>query len=333
MTNPVLVEAVRGGRVESAHRGAAIVVDATGKQVMSFGDGERLIFPRSSVKALQALPLIESGAADALSLTDAELALACASHEGEPEHVATATSMLKKAGIDAHCLACGVHWPTHDKAARALASTGQEPTALHHQCSGKHAGFVCVACSSDDRIEGYESAAHPVQEKVRRALADMTGAPHEATQAAIDGCSIPTYALPLKALALGFARFGTGEGLDAMRAKACARLRKAVAAHPEMVAGPRKFDTKLMQALGARAFVKVGAEGVYSAAIPELGFGIALKCDDGAIRAAEVMMAALIMHLLPLSEAEHHVVAALRTPPIKTWRGAEVGFLRATLPL
>ena len=324
----VLVEVTRGARVESRHVGAAVVVDARGRVVFGVGDTEAAVYPRSAVKALLALPLVETGAADRLGLSDAELALACSSHSGEPEHTAAAASMLAKAGRDAGCLECGTHWPSPDFVARALARSGQEPSALHNNCSGKHAGFICLSCDQGIDPAGYIQPEHPAMRMVTQALAEMTGARLEADNRAVDGCSIPTYAISLQALALGFARFGSGVGLSADRASAAALLRRAVAAHPFMVAGTKRFDTLLMQALGARVFSKTGAEGVFCVALPELGLGVAVKCDDGAGRAAEVATAALVQRFL-----KGGVPESLLNPELVNWNGIKVGELRAVSAL
>lgn len=329
MDNPVLAEVTRGSTVESRHRGAAVVVDADGAVVLALGDVEHPTFPRSAVKALQALPLLESGAADRFGLTPAEIALAVSSHSGEEAHAQTSLAMLKKAGRDAACLECGAHWPMGEAAARALAKAGREPTALNNNCSGKHAGFVCLSCEIDADPAGYVKAGHKVQQAVRAALEEVTGAAHKAELSGIDGCSIPTYAVPLKALALGFARFGSGHGFGPKRAEAARRIREAAAAHPFMVAGTGRFDTRFMEAFGPRAFIKTGAEGVYCGALPELGYGIALKCDDGAGRAAETAMAALIARLLPLNEADELAFAPFRETVLTNWNGIEVGRIRA----
>jgi L-asparaginase II len=272
MENPVLVEVTRGEVIESRHRGALIVMDADGGVVMSAGDVSAPVFPRSAVKALQALPLVEGGFADRFGLSAAEIALCCASHSGEPHHAAASAAMLAKAGHDVSCLECGTHWPTYDKAARAMAAAGALPTALNNNCSGKHAGFVCLSCGLDEDPKGYVAAGHRVQREVRGALIEMTGAAHEPELAGVDGCSIPTYAIPLTAMALGFARFGAGGGKGAAmgpeRVRATQRIRAAAAAHPAMVAGTGRFDTVVMEALGARAFTKTGAEAVFCGAMP-----------------------------------------------------------------
>lgn len=330
MDNPFLVEVTRGHLVESRHRGSVSVVDAEGATVLSIGDVDRRVFPRSAVKALQAMPLVESGIADKYGLTDEEIALACASHSGEPEHVAAAQSMLAKAGQDGGCLECGVHWPMGEAANRALAAKGRSPSALHNNCSGKHAGFICLACGNGQNPKGYVLADHAVQRSVRETLEEITGACHSIDKSGIDGCSIPTYAIKLPSLAFGFARFGTGIGLPGEGKAAAARIRRAVARHPFMVAGTGRFDTRLMECLGERAFVKVGAEGVYCASFPELGYGIALKADDGNSRAAEAMMAGLVLRFLPLSHEERRTIEALAQPVLKNWNGIELGQIRLT---
>lgn len=328
MENPVLVDVLRSSVTESRHRGAIAVIDSEGTTVLSIGDVDEPVFPRSAVKAIQAIPLLVSGAADRYGLNDAEIALACASHSGEHLHAQTAASMLAKAGRDGNCLECGTHWPMGDPAARQLAAEGGQPSALHNNCSGKHAGFVCLACALDADPAGYVREDHVVQESVRAALEELTGASHTADHRGIDGCSIPTYAVPLTSLAYGFAKFGTGTHMSADYARAAARIRSAVAANPFMVAGTGRFDTRVMEALGTSAFLKTGAEGVYCAAFPELGFGVAIKCDDGAGRAAEVMMASIIRRYLRLDEAQDALIASLERPVLRNWNGIEVGNLR-----
>ncbi|TPL01835.1 MULTISPECIES: asparaginase [unclassified Mesorhizobium] len=333
MTNPVLVEVTRGAVVESAHRGAVSIFDADGKPVWEIGDTERPVFPRSAVKAIQALPLVESGAADAYGFGNRELALACASHSGEPAHVELAQAMLAKAGLDKTALECGAHWPSSHDATIALARAGNVPDALHNNCSGKHSGFLCTCVHSGISHGGYVRAGHALQEMVRDAMQSVTGAAHDVDHCGTDGCSIPTYAVPLKNFAQGFARMATGRGFSPERAKAAKRLLSACMAEPFLVAGTGKADVALMQAAPGRIFVKTGAEGVYCAALPELGLGIALKCDDGAGRAAEVMIAAVLAKLLRGDEAPATRLAELAHPAIESRIGAKVGSLRPTAAL
>jgi L-asparaginase II len=334
-TNPVLVNVLRGGTIESLHRGAYAVVDAAGALHSSAGDIDRPVFPRSAVKVLQALPLVESGAAERWQLSDQELALACASHGGEERHVNAAASMLARAGLGPEALECGTHWPYNDAALKALARSGHQPSALHNNCSGKHAGFVCLGCmlagAQEARgfVRGYLQPQHPVMREVTAALHAATGYDLSKTAVGTDGCSIPTYAVPLRHLAHAFARVGSGVGLSAGHAQAARRLREAVARAPFMVGGSGRFDSTVMERLGARVFCKVGAEGMYCAAFPELGLGVAAKMDDGNnARACEVVMAALIEQLLPLAEDDAAFVHALGNPKLVNWNGIPVGQLQ-----
>src|SRR5436305_5531159 len=333
MSNPVLVEVVRGALVESRHGGAVAVVDADGATVLALGDGARPVYPRSAVKALQALPFVESGAADKYGFGDQEIALACASHGGEPAHVEVASRMLARAGLDSGALECGAHWPSHQPSTQALARSGAAPSALHNNCSGKHSGFLCVACAAGVEHRGYVKAEHFVQREVRGTLESLTGVGLSADECGIDGCSIPTWAVPLTALAYAFARFGTGQGLSPERAKAAARIREACAAQPYFVAGTGRFCTDMMKAFGARVLVKTGAEGVFCGVLPEQGIGVALKCDDGATRAAELTMAATLARFLPLANGDRAALERFVRPMLRNWNGIEVGGLRPSSEL
>jgi L-asparaginase II len=330
MSNPVLIEVLRGGLVESRHCGAVAVVDAEGAAAFAVGDVAKPVFPRSAVKPLQALPLVETGGADRYGFGDEDLALACASHGGEPAHVEGVTRMLAKAGLDPSALACGAHWPSSQAAAFALAQTGAAPSALHNNCSGKHAGFLAAAGAMGVDHSDYWRPEHRVQREVRTVLEDLTGAVLSDDCRAVDGCSVPTWALPLQSLALGFAKFGSGCGLKPERARAAARLRDACAQKPWYVAGSGRFCTEIMQLLGPRTLVKTGAEGVFCGALPEQGLGIAIKCDDGAGRAAETIMAALIARFVPLADQERAALKRFMQPTLRNWNGMEVGELRAT---
>jgi L-asparaginase II len=324
-----LVEVTRGLAVESRHYGSIAVCDADGALVVSVGDVERAVFPRSGIKALQALPLVESGAADRYGLTESELALACASHGGEPEHIATAAGMASRTGLGAEALECGAHWPLNDASARALAASGAGPTALHNNCSGKHAGFLCLACAMDVEPAGYIAADHAVQRAVSAAVEETTGTRLSEAASGIDGCGIPAFAIPLRNLAVAFARFGTGAGFAPERAAAAKRLREAVWSAPFQVAGSGRFDTEAMQLAPRRVFTKMGAEGVHLAALPELGFGVAVKIDDGAGRAAEAAMAAMMRRLLAVEGDFAAWLDQRSYQRLHNWAGAEVGAIRA----
>ena len=323
----IIAEIRRGHHVESVHTGTFVVTDAHGRVVLSGGDPDRATFPRSAIKALQALPLLAHGAADRLGLTPPELALACASHTGLPEHTQTAASMLAKAGRDVTCLECGTHWPSSTSAARALAAAGKTPSALHNNCSGKHAGFICTAIAAGQDPAGYIDPDHPTMRAVTQAVSEVTGVQLGPENRAVDGCSIPTFMMPLRAVATGFARFGTGTHMPAGFAEAASRLRQAVAENPTKIAGPGRFDTEITQALGASAFVKTGAEGVHAGALPSLGLGFAIKANDGTTRAADACAAALLKHYLGTSA----VLEKWVSQPITNWNGIHVGQINGKL--
>lgn len=327
MSNPVLVEIFRGERLESFHRGAVAIVDAAGRRVWSAGDVDRPIFGRSSLKMLQALPLVESGAADAFDVSPVELALACASHSGEPMHVDAVSAWLARIGCDEMCLACGAHMPNNEAAARALIAAGQAPNRMHNNCSGKHAGFLTLARHLGADIEGYERPDHPVQRHALAAMAEMAGLNASDLTVAVDGCAAPAPMMPLAALATAVARIADPSGLAPARAKAAKRLDAAVRAHPLFVAGTNRPCTTMIEAARGAASVKTGAEGVYVGVLRELGLGVALKIDDGAGRAAETAMAA-ILAALGVAPTDDPAIAGLIDGPILNTRDQVVGARR-----
>ncbi|ODS56921.1 MAG: asparaginase [Agrobacterium sp. SCN 61-19] len=330
MENPVTVEVTRGQLVESRHRGMAVVVDAEGAIVFSAGDVDSGVFPRSACKAMQALPLVESGAADAYGFGNRELALACASHSGEPEHVATAAAMLKAAGRDESVLECGAHWSSHQSVLIDQVRTLEKPTALHNNCSGKHSGFVCTCCHTGEDPRGYAGFDHPLQEAIRAIMTDLTGAVLSRDNCGTDGCSIPTYAVPLTGLARGFGKLVTGKGLEPLRAAAARRLINACMAEPFYVAGTKRFCTKLMQVAPGRIFAKTGAEGVFCALLPDKGLSFAVKAEDGATRAAEAMIAALLARHFDADSEERAALMKLAHHGMTNWNGLSVGTVRTT---
>ena len=330
MQNPVTVEVTRGNLVESRHRGLGIVVDGDGNTVFSFGETDVGVFPRSACKAMQALPLMETGAADAYGFGARELAFSCASHSGEDEHVALATTMLARAGRDVSALECGAHWSSDQKTLIHQARTLQKPSALHNNCSGKHSGFVCACAHSGMPVEGYVGYDHPLQQEIRGVMESLTGATLGGDNCGIDGCSIPTYAVPLKGLAHGFAKMLTGNGLEPQRAKASRRLIDACMAEPFYVAGTGRACTKLMQVAPGRIFAKTGAEGVFVAALPEQGIAMAVKCEDGTTRAAEAMIFALIARYFEKGGETETTLMGMANHSMKNWNGLHVGDVRVT---
>ena len=326
MANPVLVEVVRGSVVESRHSGALALFDGDGKSMLTIGDVTRRTYPRSAIKAIQALPFVECGAADAYGFGNEELAMSCASHSGELEHVARAASMLAKAGLSCEDLECGAHWPSDQQVLIDLARSGKEPTALNNNCSGKHAGFLCTCAHMGLKIKGYVNATSEIQTIVRETMQAVTGAEHNPDDYGTDGCSIPTYAIGIDAMARGFARMATGTSFEPERAKAAKRLIDACMAAPFYVAGSRRACTSLMELAPGRIFVKTGAEGVFCGAVPELGLGFAMKCDDGATRAAEVMVTQLLAQLFAKDAELSAKLEAKATRRMSNWNGIDFGY-------
>ena len=331
--DPVLVEIIRGGMVESRHRGAAVVVDAAGKIVRRWGDVERSVYARSAIKPVQALPLVESGAADRFGLGERELALACASHHGQPAHVAAVRSWLERVGLGPGDLECGSHLPYDVPSAHALIRAGERPCPLHSNCSGKHSGFLTTALHRGEATRGYIAEDHPVQRRVTKAIEEMSGFDLARAPRGVDGCGIPVIGLPLLGLARAMARMADPSGLPGDRPAAARRLLAAMAAEPLMVDGTGGFATVLMQEAGGRAMMKPGAEGVFCAALPGLGYGVALKIADGAGRASEVAMGAILERLGVLAGRVSPALSALLRPVIRNVAGREVGAIRPAAAL
>lgn len=330
--NPVLVEITRGTLVESRHRGAIAVCDAEGKLVAGWGDVEAMVYPRSAFKSLQALPLIETGAADALRVTGEELALACASHSGEAMHVERINAWLKRIDCVDDDLACGPHLPISEPAAHTMLRAGERPCRVHNNCSGKHTGFLTIARHLHIAVDGYERPDHPVQILVREAIASLCDLRPDDLPIGIDGCAAPNYALPLQRLARAMARLGDTASLGPARAKAAQRLLAAWKAHPLLVSGTGRACADMIAAARGATVVKTGAEGVFVAVLPEQGLGVALKIDDGATRAAETAMAK-ILTLFDAADEDAPAIAKHARPSVKNWRGDIVGERRTTAAL
>ena len=321
MPNPVIAEVTRGNLVESRHRGAFVITNHNGALVSSAGDFSSAFFPRSAIKAFQCLPLIESGGAARFGLSGEEIALCCSSHSGEPEHVRVARAILAKADIAEACYECGESNPISTEAHYQLIRQNEKPKQIHNTCSGKHAGMLALAKQLGAPLEGYSRIDHPVQRAVADCLtrycdSDVANAPF-----GIDGCSVPSWVLPMQNVALGFARLG------ASRDEAPRWIIRAARAHSFMIAGTGQFDTKIMQAV-PRLFIKFGAEGVYCGSIPHAGLGFVLKCDDGAKRAAEVAVAHMLIGLDIWLPDEKSAILALSHRALHNARRLEVGEIR-----
>ncbi len=310
----------RGDRLESLHSGHAVICDGTGAIVEQWGNPQAVIYPRSSCKMVQALPLLESGAGAALS--GPQLALACASHQGAGIHVGAVDKWLNELGLAETDLRCGAHEPGDIEERNRLIRAGEAPCQLHNNCSGKHAGFVMLNRHLKGGAE-YVEADHPVQRAVRTAFEEVTG--EDSPGYGIDGCSAPNFATSVAGLARAMAGFAVADEASA-RGRAMVRLRTAMAAHPEMVAGEGRACTELMRAMSGVA-IKTGAEAVFVAILPKQQLGIALKIVDGGTRAAEAAIVALLARAGAL-EAGHPAAQKRLGAPLRNWRGLEVGQMR-----
>jgi len=329
--DPLVIECSRGPAVESMHLVDAAIVDAAGKLVEAWGDIERFVYPRSAVKSIQALPFLESGAADEIAATDAEIALACASHNGQTVQVAAVRQWLARTGLGEAQLECGGHLPYHTASAEDCVRRGEAGKPIYNMCSGKHSAFLVTAKLLGEETGNYIARDHPVQQRVSAAIREMTGWDIARSPWAIDGCSIPTIGLPLHALARGAANIADPSAQPPARQAAIARIRAAIAAEPFMIAGDGRACTDIISALGATAFVKFGAEGVFCAPLFSLGFGLALKVRDGATRAADTAIVSLLHNLGLLDSAAEEKLAGYLATTLANWRGTPVGTVRAVL--
>lgn len=326
MTDPVLVTQTRAGYVERAHHGRVAIVGPDGDLVFALGDVAAPMLPRSSCKILQALPMVESGAAAAMNLTPRRLALSCASHQGSHSHAALAAEWLTEMGLGEGDLECGSQPPNDETTFYDLRGRDEAPSQLHNNCSGKHTGFLCQARHLGAPTEGYIDPSHPVQKRVAEATADLAG--EEVSAHATDGCSAPNFGLSLTGLARAMSRIASAEtSLTGARADAAIALRQAKAAHPFEVAGDGRACTDLMRA-GEGLVVKTGAEGAFTAILPDRGLGIALKINDGETRAAEIAMTSILVALGALN-AEDPNVAKWLSADLRNRRDIVCGETRA----
>lgn len=335
---PILVEVTRGAIVESRHRGAIVVIDSNGNLLKRLGDDAMITSTRSTIKPIQAIPFITSGAADRFNVDERELAVVCASHEGEPIHTETIAGMLERAGLNEAALRCGPQPPFDAETARLLIADGKPFTQLHNNCSGKHTGMVMTAAFRGLELDDYISSEHPVQREIATTFARMSDLA-EGVPTAIDGCSAPTFAVPLRSLALAFARLVNPPDEDSDFVRAMRRIVTAMINHPEMVGGTRgRFDTELMRAAHGKIVCKIGAEAVYCVGVlpseqfPH-GAGIAIKVEDGSNRGIGPAVVETLRQLSILNEAEVEQLKAFHIPAIENRRGVKVGEVHATFEL
>ena len=333
-TNPIAVELTRGGIVECSHRASIAIVDGNGDVVRHHGNVESPIFPRSAVKILQAMPMVESGAADAFKLTPQEIALTCASHIGEKQHAHTAECILHKIGLGEPDLECGCHRPTSLPRHEAMIRDNETLTQLHNNCSGKHAGMLALAQQKGWDSKGYVEQTHPVQQSILGTMEMMFGCDMSHAPVDVDGCSAPAWAVPLKNMAYAFAQVADPSRLPTEKEHAVCTLRDAVTANPYYIAGTKKFDTTVMQALGDKAFIKVGAMAVHGIALPEYGLGIAIKVDSGFSQASETIAINLMHQIGVLDGISDDAMDTLKPylePQLKNCRDIPFGSVRFAL--
>jgi len=322
-TGEPMVEIWRGGFLESIHAGHAVICDASGDIVRAWGDPEQIILPRSSSKMIQALPLVESGAADAFGLNDEHLALACASHQGAAIHTDRVQAWLSALGLSDDDLRCGAQAPSDTPAKHGLIKTDNSPCQYHNNCSGKHTGFLTLSKHLGAGPE-YIDPDHPIQVAIKEAFESTTG--EDSPGFGIDGCSAPNFAASLTGFARALAFFASGDE-STVRGRAASRLTKAMAKHPDLVAGEGRACTELMRAMEGRVTLKTGAEAVFAAIIPEKKLGVAVKIADGTTRGAECAIAAILVSLGVL-DSEHPATLKRWNAPITNWRGIETGTVR-----
>jgi len=323
------VTELRGGTPESVHGVEGVVVDAQGRVLAATGRPDFPTFFRSSAKPFQMLPLVERGHADALNLPDRLLALMAASHNGEPAHVEGARAILEACGRAESDLECGFHFPEDSETSGRLHRGTLEKSAIYNNCSGKHAGMIALAVREGWPVAGYTRAEHPVQRAALSAIAEVCGVDPARMPLGIDGCSAPNPAMTLIDMARGYARFATADDAGTPGERALARVRAAMAAHPDMVAGRNRFCTALIQVTGARLVTKTGAEGLQCVAVPSKGLGIVVKARDGARRAVAPALVGWLRALDLISAAEEEALAAFARPANTNHRSIVVGTLAA----
>jgi L-asparaginase II len=333
----VIAEATRGGITESVHHGVVVAVDAEGNVVASSGDAEQVVFFRSSAKPFQAIPVIESGAADAFGLTPAELALCCASHKGSPEQQRQVAVMLGKIGMTADDLQCGCPLPMDEAEAARVVLGEIARSPLHCDCSGKHAGMLATIVHERLSRGDYLDPGHPLQQRILKLMAEMLRIPRESIVLGTDGCSLPTFAAPVTSFATAYATLAAPDrapaGAGREHAAALDRLRNAMTAHPENVAGEGHLVTDLMALSNGRIVAKSGAEGLICLAAPERELGIAIRTIDGAFRAHPAVVTSALEQLGVLDAETHDAILARHPLALRNHNGRRVGEIRPVFQL
>lgn len=324
--NPIVATVWRAGEIESVHRGAWCLVDSSGSVLEESGAIDHPVYTRSAIKCLQVLPLFETGAADELRVTEEEIVLAVSSHNAEPCHVEVARGLLGRLDLRDSDLGCGPQPPGDHAARAALLESGVEPGRIHNNCSGKHAAFLALNRHLGAKSAGYLDPAGPSQALVREAVSAMTDVPPGELGSAVDGCSAPTFRMPLRGLALAFAQYTTPSGLNLDRRAACERVMDAVAKHPVLLAGRQhRVCTALVRASGGKLFPKVGAEAVYAIGVPGQDRALAIKMDDGGMRGLHAVIVALCRRFDLLDEPGARALERYAQRTLRNWDGLAIG--------
>jgi L-asparaginase II len=337
MESAILAKAIRGETVESIHRGHLIVTDGAGETLFSLGNPDAVTFWRSSAKSFQAIPFLKSGAAEQFGFSEKEIALACGSHSGEAIHVETAARMLDRIGLSETNLRCGAHPPFDEKRAAEMLKSGEQPTQLHNNCSGKHAAMLALAKHTGADLETYERLENPVQQQILDCVAEFSDVPRDEVKIGIDGCAAPNFAVPIRAMATSFARLVSApKSFDEQTREACRRVVSATLAHPEMIGGTDRLDTMIMRAASERIVSKIGAEGVYSAGVLpnprwKTGLGISFKIEDGDDQRARAVVLIELLRQLEILGAD--ALTDVSPLAIKNRRGDTVGRVEANFKI
>jgi L-asparaginase II len=328
-----LVDVIRGNLIESKHLGHIAIVDYTGRLIASKGNVNSIVFARSSMKPLQAIPIIETGAYDSYQLIPADLSLCCASHNGEEQHTERVLSILEKANLVESSLQCGTHIPRWDEAYRKIIIENRKVTPVYNNCSGKHSGMLITAKHLNEPIDSYYSMEHPVQKRILQVISDLAEIPKEEIQIGVDGCGVPVHGIPLNKIALAYAKMAKPDNLPDTRKNSISQIVHAMMEAPEMVGGTNRFCTDFMSVVKGKMFGKAGAEGVYCIGDLRSGIGIAIKIEDGNSRAASPVAVEVMKQLSMLSEREIKELKEYHLPTLKNARNENVGSLQANFLL
>lgn len=333
MGTEALVKVLRGELVESLHRGHIAVVNAKGELLYSSGNPQEVVYARSSMKPLQAIPIVETGAADHFNFDDADLSLACASHNGEDQHTERVQSILNRTQLSISDLQCGTHNPRWEETFKELIKNDEPITPIYNNCSGKHSGMLATAKYMNESTTDYYKLDHPVQKRILKVISELTEVPETEIEIGIDGCGVPVHGLPLINLALSFAKLADPSSLEPSRQESIKKVTSAMMAAPEMVGGTDRFCSDFMRVLDGRMFGKAGAEAVYAIGDRETGIGIAIKIEDGNGRATYPVAVEVLNQLGLLTDLQKERLSSYHYPQLKNARNETIGELRPDFKL